>query len=480
MISSEKYLTYIRKIMIFKLQGELILDENKPTIAFVDKGDINGYSYIYGAARVIKEKLKDKYNIIEIGTGCNVKNNYYEVKRGETDNFLRKVDDPENYLKRNSDTLEKLLAESFKDLPVIDYIILGTDDFFRLPLTSYTNKRNSEILSKMENEFFDYVIEDESILHKIDVLNQKIINEWDRLVSPIAFSTKDYNLFNRAIDYINRQGKLKHKVIGFSIDPAIYTPFFILNNIPNDFYYFADDTRGTRNFKQLDIAQLQHIIYDNKFKPGLDDWEDVSTEKSGNFFFAGTIFQEKGSRKEMWDQYLRDVKSEKCSFYIPLRKNGIIKDHNKKSLRFENILKEHDDFVDLYEEIKTHNNYKGVLLPNELIEKTKHFKYGMVLRCVSINDSLNFRPVLYAYHDILPFLDFNYDPAYLQIPKHIQDKIVVKSAADIDERIEYFNNNDNERIEVINELRELFRIDDYINNPDKMINEQIKKIIPDF
>lgn len=106
--------------MIFKLQGELILDKNKPTIAFVDKGDINGFTHIYGAARVIKEKLKDQYNIIEIGAGCKTTNNYYELKRDVTDSFLRKVDDPEHYIKRNSDKLEQSFIESFKDLPELD------------------------------------------------------------------------------------------------------------------------------------------------------------------------------------------------------------------------------------------------------------------------------------------------------------------------------------------------------------------------
>ena len=49
-------------------------------------------------------------------------------------------------------------------------------------------------------------------------------------------------------------------------------------------------------------------------------------------------------------------------------------------------------------------NYKEALLPSEVNDKTKRYKYGMIFRCVSINDSLNFRPVLYAYSDIVPFL----------------------------------------------------------------------------
>lgn len=465
--------------MLFKLKGELILDPNKPTIAFYDKGDTSGYTHIYGPARIIKEELRKYYNIIVIGTGCKLENNYYGVSRDVTEVLLRKADDPENYIKKNAKVINGWMEESFKDLPVLDYIILGTDDFFRLPLTGYISRKVSTYLSDMQNEFFDYIGEDQEILDTIKKGNQKVVNEYDRLVSPIAFSTKDYNLFMRSIDFINRTGRLKNNVIGFSIDPAIYTPFFDELNIPSKFYYFAEDKRGTRNFEQLDISQLQHIIYDRKYTPDtLDDWSDSDISKTHNMFFAGTIFQEKGSRTQIWKEFLDGVKSENCSYYIPLRKNGIIKSVDGPNERQINILEER--FPELYNEVKNHPHFKGGLPPELLHERQRRYKYGMVFRCVSVNDSLNFRPVLYAYEDILPFLDYQYDPAYLQIPKHMQDKLVVHSAEDIDARIKYYNENDDERIIVLNELKELFRINEYINNPVEMLNEQINKIIPDF
>ena len=478
MTSSETYIKYIGKKMIFQLQGQLKIDETKPTIAFYDKGEINGFTHIYGPARVIKEELKKNYNIIEIGAGCKLENNYYEIKRSFKDSLLRKADSPEDYIEKNSAKIDAWLDESFEGLPELDYIILGTDDFFRLPLTTYTNKAHSEYLMSMQNEFFDYVGDDEEMLQKIDEVNDKVIKNWDKLVSPIAFSTCDYSIFMRSINHIHKMGKLKHKVIGFSIDPAIYTPFFDKLGVPADFFYFAEDKRGTRNFKQLDISQLQHIIFDNKFKPDtLDDWgDDEPVQKTGNFFFAGTIFQEKGSRKDMWDEFLKDIKSDDCSYFIPLRKNGIIKVRNGRSERAEDILAEHDELADLYNEVKDHKNFKGSLLPSELNDKTARFKYGMVFRCVSINDSLNFRPVLYSYMDIVPFLDYQYDPAYLQIPKNIQDKLVVRSASDIDEKIKFFNDNPSERELVLKELNELFHVQDYINNPEEMIKKQIDKI----
>ena len=462
--------------MIFELQGKIILDKNKQTIIFMDKGDQTSYTHIYGAARVIKEKIKDQFNIITIGSGCGLTDNYYEVKRNATNVLLRKLDGLD-YREKNKITLDSWLKESFKDLPKIDYIILGTDDFFRLPLTAYASRKTHRYLSDLENEFFDYVGDNEQVLKDIDDINDLVVKDYDRLVSPFAFSTQDYNLFMRAIDYINRSGNLVNKVIGISIDPAIYTPYFDKHNIKSTFFYFAEDKRGTRNFKQLDIAQLQHIIYDNKFKPqNFDDWDEPLVEKTHNMFFAGTIFQDKGSRKFIWDEFLSDIKIENCSYYIPLRRNGINKSRGGKSERQEIMLSEHESFTNLYESVKNHAHFKGSLLPHELNEKTQRYKYGMVFRCVSINDSLNFRPVLYAYRDILPLLDHQYDPAYLQIPKEIQDKLVVKSAEDIEERINFYNKNDDERVKVLNELKRHLRIDDYINKPDEMIQLQIDKI----
>lgn len=465
--------------MIFELQGDLIIDENKPTVIFMDKGNQSEYTHIYGAARVVKDRIKNKFNIITIGSGCGLTDNYYEVKRNVTKELLRKVDDL-NYRSKNKETIDNWLTQSFIDLPQIDYIILGTDDFFRLPLTSYVSKKTYKYLCDLENEFFDYVGSNTKVLKDIDKINDYVVKEYDKLVSPFAFSTQDYNLFFRVIEFINRTGRLQNKVIGFSIDPAIYTPYFNKHNIKSKFFYFADDKRGTRNFEKLDIAQLQHIIYDNKFKPlstnSFDNWDEPLKEKTHNMFFAGTIFQDKGSRKFIWDEFLKDIKTEDCSYYIPLRRNGINKAHGRKAERQKELLKENKNFTDIYECVLKHEHFKGSLLPNELNERIHRYKYGMVFRCVSINDSLNFRPVLYTYRDILPILDYQYDPEYLQIPKEIQDKLVVKSAEDIEERIKYFNENENERLTILNDLKKLFMIDEYINNPDKMIEEQINKI----
>lgn len=463
--------------MIFELQGKLIIDENKPTIVFIDKGDLEQHTHIFGAARVIRDQIKNDYNIITIGTGCKLTNNYYEIKRNFNKDLIRKEQNPEKYLELNYNTINDQLLEDFKYLPKIDYIVIGIDDFFRLPLGRHCLRTFDDTLYNMKNEFFDYVGTDKEIISKIDELNTNLVNTWDSKISPMAFSIVDISIFTRLIDFINRTNRLKEHVIAFAIDPAIYKPFFDKLNIKNKFFYFADDKRGTRDFNKLDIAQLQHIVYENQFqKDNLDDWDKPTIEKTHNMFFAGTLFQEKGHRKFIFDEFLNDVKSKNCSYYVPLRKNGINKKMNKLAKRHEEILKGIDEFNDLYNTVINHNNYKGSLLPTEMNERIKRYKYGMIFRCVSINDSLNFRPVLYTYNNILPLLDYQYDPTYLQIPKEIQDVLVVKTAKDIDEKIEYFNNNDDERIKILEELKKHFSINEYLNDPDMMIKKQIQKI----
>ena len=109
-----------------------------------------------------------------------------------------------------------------------------------------------------------------------------------------------------------------------------------------------------------------------------------------------------------------------------------------------------------------------------------NYRYGLILPCYTYYDSLNFRPVFYVYHWVLPFIAPGYDPEYLMIPKEIQDRITVKNSTDIDNLIDYYNDHEDERIEIIKKLRDIFEIDEYIQNPEKMINREMQKILPEY
>ena len=79
--------------------------------------------------------------------------------------------------------------------------------------------------------------------------------------------------------------------------------------------------------------------------------------------------------------------------------------------------------------------------------------------------------------NILPFLDVGYDPEFLQIPEEIQKHITVENSDDINNKIKFFNDNPDQRENVLLMLRELFNIDEWENNTEDMINKQIKKIL---
>lgn len=438
----------------------------------MDKGNQAKHSYIYGTGRVIIDAIKDQFNIITIGAGSRLENNYYKINRHFSDCLFRKSQDL-NYQQRNETIIRNAYAIDFKDLPAVDYILLGTDDFFRLPLRSYCPKKLNSHLAEMQNEYFDYLGDDPKILDVIEEVNVKVVSNWFKNVSPIAFSTKDYSMFMSAIDFINQTNRLKKKVIAFAIDPTIFTPFFELNGIDATFYYFANDTRGTRNFTGFDISQFQYIIHDKEY-----DMEYNNEEKTHNMFFAGTIFQDKGYRRFIWDDFLADVKSDDCAYYIPLRKNGIVWAPTGANQRQLDVVQEL--FPRIYDEILNSKHFKASVPPATLNGITSKYKYGMVFRCVSVNDSLNFRPALYAYLNIIPFLDYEYDPDCLHIPASIQNRLIVRNAQDIDDKIEYFNRNESERLKLLRELRELFRIDEYENNKRQIVADEIKKIIPEF
>lgn len=456
---------------VFKLHGSLIIDKNKPTIGFVDYGPINSFSHIYGAGRVIRKRLAPHYNIITFGTGCKLDNNYFSFNRAFTkpDSLLRKKDSTDN-VSINEMKMHNSFSEYLKDVPELDYLFIVGESYYKLPLNNFVKDSR---LSNLYNEFFDYVGDDPEILKLIDETNTYIVENWNQVVSSYAFSTRHYNIFGNLVKFLYNTNRIKKKVVGFIIDPVQYVPFFDKNNIPHSFFYFAEDKRGTRNFEQMDIGQLQHIVFDEEIKKGILFSEEKPQTK--NLIFAGTIFQDKGTRSDLWELFLKNIKSEECAYYIPLRKNGIIKKRTKEEVLWENNLKE-SQFTNLYNEVISHRHYREALTPEELSLHNYEHKYGLVLRCVSFNDSLNFKPILYAYKNIIPLLDFMYDPEYLQIPKNIQDKIVVRNSNDIDERIDYFNKNNDERLQLLTELRKLFKIDKWINNKEDCILNEIRKI----
>lgn len=467
---------------IFEQIGDLVIDPNKPSIAIFDHGDMNKYKYCLTTVQTIEENLKDQFNFIHFGTNLNITKNYFKMNLKFVDGLKRKTDKslPEdfNHFEYNDNMIQNSFKESFHELPEFEYILISADQQFLLPLTTYNEKDSTDYVKNRSNEFFDYLGNDPVILEDIDRTNERIIKNNFSKISPIAFSTNIQHYSFMAVKMLHDMGKLKKKVLSFLVDPIFYSPFFDKNNIPHQEYFFANDTRGTRNFKEFPIAQFQHLVYDEKMlNQNLDDWDEPEeVVQDHNFFFAGSLFHGKGDRPKLWHKFLSGITDEKSNFFIPIKKNGIIKKGAARTDAMTNKVQE--SFPELYEEVTNHPLFKDGVLPDKLEQVTSKYKYALIMRCVSSEDSLNFRPVLYAKQNILPFLDPMYDPDYLQIPEGIQNKLRVESAEDIERLIKYYNEHDDERQLLLKKLEHVFEIHKYSDS--NFVKQKIKEVIPEF
>lgn len=272
-------------------------------------------------------------------------------------------------------------------------------------------------------------------------------------VSSTGFSTVHLycylSIFETVMEHTQAQASV------FIIDPSLYYQWFEQWGDRTKLYYFKNDFRGTRNFHEFPLAELQHCVYEEQRA----EYNMFPEPRDKLFIFAGSVMYDKGTRTNKWSKYLRDLNIPRSSMYIPLRANGANQTKRENSHQLKTAEKKH---AQLYADIQAHPMWKPAVLPNELIDIYKQHRYGLILSCVSQSDSLNFRPVNYVFRGVLPLLDPGYDPDYLQIPKNVQDQTRVNNADDIEERINYFEAHPEERDNLIDQLyHDCFKLDKY-------------------
>ena len=446
--------------------------------------DFDKMEYIMGFGIPVLEYLSQHYHPVVItGENSDITHfkKYAEVW-GFSIGYLLKLKD--NRLKRavemeGDDTnweynqrivneeLEKSFgAEYFADLKRI--FLIDPIDFI-LPQTSYVPKKESEHLCELRNEFHD-TVDETANFELIESYNQKVADKYYSRCSVLAFGSHNKNVSMSLVDFAISQATHFDRAFGFINDPAFYTPIFEKKGIPFSALYFADDNRGTREYKEFPIGQLQHIVWDERKKKR--DLLAIPTPlvKDKDFFFAGTVFQEKGGRVELYNRFLKDLRIPNSSLFIPQRPNGIVYSKNNND-RYINKLT--DKFKDLHQDILNHPLYAGHLVPAEYEDEVKRYRYGMLFRCVSYYDSLNFRPILYARLRILPLIDPGYDPQGLQIPLDIQSYLLVNSADDIEQKVNYFNENPEIRENLLDQLEYKFKVKQFEHNWKKQLSDYI-------
>jgi hypothetical protein len=442
-----------------------IEDKYDKTIVFFINKPTDIRFYIFGFYSRLKEYFEDDYNIVFVGAES--KNNHkdfrnlYSFDKKQYDKLKKsmvKKKDDDNAANHNISLVQNSISV-LKEIKNVEYLFIIDDSAMILPLQTWDKQ-----FTEMKNELHDYVGSDASKIEKINEATSNIVETLIDRMSLLAYSQYEKIIYQQVFKLIFNNNRDTFKsFFGFVIDPIFFHPFFTAQNMPLKLLYFADDKRGTRNFDKFPIAELQHLVTDT---------QHTNFIKKHDFIFAGTILHDKGSRKEMWDLFFKHLKNENSSLYIPLVKNGIINDKTVGVTTKQEKAKE--SYKDLFADISMHELYKGHLVPSDISRETKKYKYSMVLRCISTNDSLNFRPIFYLNLHVLPFFDELYDPEYLQIPKQFQDRLRVKDSTDIDRLINYFNNNDDERLTLLDEMRSYYKIEEFKSNWKMKLDEFFK------
>lgn len=464
---------------LFQLKTSFDIDNTKESMIFIIKEPLYEYSHQFAFIGEFMDVLERKYNIIILSMANNTPNrkNYFVFNKREYDrlnqNVFKRKTEKDDSVEYNDAALYASLLESFNKYfhnIKIKNILLGFHEYLILPLISYVN--DDEFFKSRQNKFHDIVAPKNS-----DLVNQAtdyikdIGKRYNDRVSILAFSMYDKNLVSNLIVFLYHQYSID-MVYTLNVDPSVFFGYLDYNNVKYKNYYYATDKRGTRNFDYFPLAHFQHIYTEHKY---LEFPKDKT--KTNEFFMSGSLIHHNdGARSDdtFMLNYLKPLETlnpEKNSMWSPIKLNGLYLKESQLTSAYSQKAKE--KAFDLKNKFTTylteHPLYKGFFLTKELTNKIISYKYGMILRCTTFEDSLNPRPVHYTYLGILPFLDPLYDPAYLCIPKHIQDKLVVYNGWDIIEKIKYFNNNENERLEILSELYELFKIDEFIKTWKRII-----------
>ena len=463
---------------LFQLKTSFDIDKEKESMVFIIKEPLYEYSHQYAFIGDFMDILEKKYNIIIISIANNKPNrhNYFVFNKNEYDrlkdvDMLRKKEDSHS-CKHNSLLLDKEFFKSFdyyfKDLNITK-IFLGFHEYLILPLTGYVNE--NDYFKTRQNKFHDCVETSGELLEKTKSYIKYIGDNYDEKVSILAFSMYDKNLVSNLIRFIYKTYNAD-LVYTLNVDPSVFFGFFDSHDIKYKNYYYATDKRGTRNFDYFPLAHFQHIFTEHKYLkfPGI-------VPKTNEFFLSGSLLHHNdGARSDdkfMMDylQPLEKLNPKRNSLWSPIKLNGLYLRESQVGTAYaqkcETKAKELKSEFTNY--LTTHPLYKGFFLTKNLTNTIASYKYGMILRCVTFADSLNPRPVHYTYLGILPFLDPQYDPEFLCIPEFIQKHLIVNDGNDILKKIEYYNIHEEERLYLLKQLYEHFKIDEFTKTWKKII-----------
>lgn len=444
---------------------ENTIDKNRKNYLFITKDYFNGNRKTqFGQNYYVLEALKSKYNvyILDLSASMTLNN---ELVKDKKNNYIifdkQKYDKFKEQLKRKKES-ETAFEDNFKLHQDIYNQVLGNLNIDRV----YVQAHDYSVLSPVSygpgfrNDFFDYVGNDTAYMQKIENANKDTWETlWGNKLSPLAFLLYKKYVFYTLMYYIAKNKDVEICNV-MTCDPTIAWPkFFEYVGLPTNFYYFVEDTRGTRNLKEFPLLQIRTLA-------GMKDAKGFSFEQK-DFFYSGSILNDRSDyiRKEFWDRYLKNLNLDgsKNSIYTFLKYNS---DSFKKSEVKGNVEKlEEYNLLDVYNEIKAHPMYKGSYENNNEYNVVKDYKYFLCLTPLTPYDSVNVRPG-YVQAGVLPFFAKEYDPDNLyKIPSEIKDVLIVSNSKEIEDKVKYFNEHESERKDLINKLKKHFKLDEIKQDP---------------
>lgn len=448
------------------------LDSSKETMALVFSRLVfsDEQKHIIGWMKdFVKEVLAPKYNLIFLGVENEGErlldfgfSNIYVITAKDFLQFkeskLKRVkemedEDTVSYL-YNKEQLWKEFRKSLPKTPV-QHVMYLDERFLFLPLKDYFNTKTVRPEINRGNEFHDYVGDDPEVIAEIRRICKDVTEKYDYHVSLLTYTYWMKNLaFNLGRYYID-QPDFKRSYY-FVVDPGSY--YRVFDQVSKDHVNFAlvEDKRGTRDLERFPIAELQHLYYEKNHL--------IDKTKKKLFIYYGTIFLSKGTRKDVWNKFLKDLRLEESDIYAPPKMDGIIHERRKEGAsisRFQERQEKDGEIAELWDSVSNHPMYRGYLDTNELNPTLAQYKYAFMPKNIAINDIYNWRMCLYLSLDVFPILDYRYDPAFLAVPQEFQEKITAKSHEDIQLIISYYEAHPEEREALMNKMKEHYQIDNF-------------------
>lgn len=428
--------------------------------------------------KFVKEFLEPRYNLVWVGVDNNPERflemgytNVYFIRAADFDAIkaqeMKRVREmPENSEVTSSEYNRHVVLAHFRDeLPDVspEHVMWLDERWAFLPLRDYWNKKaaatpEAEAIND-GNEFHDYTGNDPQVITKIREISQRINTSYDLNVGILTYSYWMKNLIHNLGKWFITKGvaggKFK-KSYYFVIDPGNYYRMFDDMSPNHSNYAMAKDFRGTRDFEYFPMQKMQHFVFEDNSK--------VDKTKKRKFCFYGTIFLSKGTRKNLWDTYFKDLRGDGIDLYVPPKMDGHIAERKKESAsltRFNKRLGDDNDISDLADAVLKHPCYRGYLDNTELNKILAGYEYAFIAKNIAHYDSANFRPALYISLDVFPIVDCRYDPEFKDIPEEIQRKITVKNHTDILSMMEYYDSHPEEKAKVMKALKEYYELDTF-------------------